>query len=82
MDLYDYFYKCKKENGIEMQDLAKQFGVSASFLSMLINGRTPPSFSLGCKIQELTKGKVTLVELMDYAQRHVKKKNKNILPSA
>jgi transcriptional regulator with XRE-family HTH domain len=82
MDLYDYFYKCKKECGLEMQDFAKDIGVSASFLSLLINGRTPPSFTLALKIQDITKGKVTLLELMDYAQKNMKKKNKSILPTS
>ncbi len=76
MDIYDYFYKRKKETGFELRDFAKMIDITATHLSLLINGRTPPSFKLAQKIEDITDGEVTLVEMFSFAQQKLSKKPK------
>ena len=64
MDLYDYFYKMKKEKGLEVRDLAKMLGVNASYMSCLLNARRYPGFSLAEKIEKVTNGEVKALDLM------------------
>ena len=64
MDLYDYFYKTRKETGIEMRDFAKLFGVSSAYISTLIFFRRYPSFMMAQRIEKVTNGAVTTMELM------------------
>ena len=64
MDLYDYFYKLKKETDISMEDFAKMFDVTGSYMSLLVNARKHPSFSMAQKIEQVTNGKVKAMELL------------------
>lgn len=64
MDLYDYFYKLKKETDVSMEAFAKLFDVSGSYMSLLVNSRKHPSFSMAQKIEKVTNGKVKAMELL------------------
>lgn len=72
MDLYDYFYKLKKETGIELQEFAKLCGMSKSYMSCLINFKKHCSFPTAMRIEGVTKGKVTAIDLMKSRQNPVK----------
>ena len=64
MDLYDYFYKLKKETDISMEGFAKMFDVTGSYMSLLVNARRHPSFTMAQKIEKITNGKVKAIELL------------------
>jgi DNA-binding transcriptional regulator YdaS (Cro superfamily) len=73
MDLYDYFYKLRKETGIEVKEFAEICGVCASYMSSLIHARRHVSFPTALRIEKATNGKVTAVELMMLRVNPVKK---------
>lgn len=60
MKLSDYL-KIKEMNHSE---LAKKLGVTRSYLSQIVYEKNRPSVSLAKKIQEITKGYVTVTELL------------------
>jgi transcriptional regulator with XRE-family HTH domain len=64
MDLYDYFYKLKKETDITMEQFATMFDVSAAYISLLVNARRHPSFAMAQNIERKTNGKVKAIELL------------------
>jgi len=64
MDLYDYFYKIKKETGAEVRDFAKMLGINQSYMSCLLNARRYPGFALAEKIEKVTNGEVKAIDLM------------------
>lgn len=64
MDLYDYFYKLKKETGLEMREFAAILGISNSYLSTLVNKRSYPGFKMAKKIEKGTNGEVTMLDFM------------------
>lgn len=72
MDLYDYFYKLKKETGIELQEFARQCGVHKSYMSCMINAKKHPSMFTAQRIEKVTNGKVTALELMKLRQNPTK----------
>jgi transcriptional regulator with XRE-family HTH domain len=76
MDLYTYFYELKKEQGIDQSELAKEFGISGPHLSLVMNGKMPPSFCLAQRIEDYTQGKVTLLEIMAFCQKRMRPKEK------
>lgn len=91
MDLYDYFFKLKKETGIEMQEFAKQLEISTSHASCLVHKKRFASFLLAQKIEKKTNGKVSMVEIMKERQNpkliplqlsksRNKKKNESVKP--
>jgi len=73
MDIYDYFYAVRKETGIEHREMAARFDISGSHLSTLMTGRRAPSFALAQHIEKITEGKVTMMEMMQYAQERQRK---------
>lgn len=60
MTLKDYF---KHRPRGSQNDLAKQLGVSKTWLSLLANGREVPSAGLALMIEKYTNGAVTRVVL-------------------
>lgn len=60
MNIKVYSYK----EGIKVKDLAKKFGISVNYISMLNTKKRKPSKKLAKKIVEITEGKVTLDELL------------------
>jgi DNA-binding transcriptional regulator YdaS (Cro superfamily) len=72
MDLYDYFFKLKKETGIEVKEFADQCGLCHSYMSSLIHARRHVSFPTAMRIEKVTNGKVTAVELMQLRANSVK----------
>lgn len=55
MTLKEYF--AKQPHGA-VSDMAKKLGVSRTWLSLVVNGRKPPSPILCVMIERLTNGKV------------------------
>ena len=60
MNLKNYL----NENGLKIDWFAKQLGISRSFFYLILNGQKPVPMHLWRKINELTKGYITLEELL------------------
>jgi len=73
MDLYDYYYGLKKVGKLDTKQLADKLGISRCHLSGLINGRLPPSFKLAIKIERVTDGEVSMMEMFRYAIKNFDK---------
>lgn len=50
-------------------EFAKELGVSLSTITHYIAGTRIPNLSIGRKIEKITKGKVTIDELLEYAKK-------------
>lgn len=80
MDLYDYYFKLKKEGEVDVGKMAELFGCGRCHLSQLIHGRIPPSFTLANRIEKATNGKVTMLEMMAFAKKKLKDMPKQYQP--
>lgn len=60
MKLRDYLHF----NRIKKQDMASQVGVSREYFSNIVNEKNLPSVKLAQKIQEVTGGQVSAMELL------------------
>ena len=72
MDLHMYYYKKKLEEGVTLPKLAETFGMSGAQLSLVMNGRRAPSFHTAQRIEMLTGGEVTLMEMMAFCNKRLK----------
>jgi transcriptional regulator with XRE-family HTH domain len=75
MDIYDFYYLEIKKKGLTMHYLAEKIGCNRSYLNLLIQGKAKPSFILAKKIEEVTAGKVTVIEVFQYYCDMCDKKN-------
>jgi len=66
-----------EENGIRHNWFAKKLGISPSYLSEIVNLKKVPNPKLAKKIEELTKGKVSRLEVL-YPEDHLKKSMKEL----
>lgn len=60
MKLRDYLHF----NRIKKQDMASQIGVSREYFSNIVNEKNIPSVKLAQKIQQVTGGQVSAMELL------------------
>jgi len=64
MDLYDYFYQQKKENGTMLPQMSELIGISPGMISLIMHGHRPPSYKVARKIEIATGEKVKYVDMM------------------
>jgi transcriptional regulator with XRE-family HTH domain len=50
--------------GIHQKDMAEQIGIKPSSLSMILSGKTKPSLEVASKIEMLTHGEITRMDLL------------------
>ena len=60
MDLKDYLSK----NGISQVDFSNKIGITQARISQIVNKKANPSIVLAKHIEEVTKGKVTVMNLI------------------
>jgi len=71
MELYQYIFK----NNITQKNLAKDLGVSPLTVHFIVRRKSSPSLKVALALEKLTKGKVSLEELLsesdlkDYSKR-------------
>jgi len=49
--------------GITLKDISKQIGINTTALGRIVNGHTMPSLQTAVRINEITKGKVKIIDL-------------------
>ena len=65
-----------KKNKISQEKFAELVGVTRPFITNIANGKKNPSIQLAGRIEEVTKGKVTLKDLLEMnAPSRLKKKD-------
>jgi len=79
MDLFDYLHEKRKENRkFKPKNLSDALGISSTYLNLILNGMRKPSIELGIKIEELTEGKVTYLDMTKHYLDNFKKEKKKI----
>lgn len=68
--------KWMKKNGLTQSDVAKAVGCSVTTISNIANGKFPDSVDILIELEKLTKGEVTIEELIKHKKqnRHKHKK--------
>lgn len=59
--------------GISQSEFAEMVGLPRQTISRYVLGDRRPSTSIALKIEQKTRGKVSIEDLMDYADKHMKK---------
>ena len=65
-----------KETGLTQENFADLVGVTRPFITNILNGKKSPSIQLAGRIEEVTKGKVSLRDLLNTNAPSRLKKNK------
>jgi transcriptional regulator with XRE-family HTH domain len=50
--------------GIHQKDIADQIGMKPSSLSMILSGKTKPSLDVASRIEQITNGEITRMDLL------------------
>lgn len=50
--------------GIHQKDMAETIGIKPSSLSMILSGKTKPSLEIASRIEQLTNGEITRMDLL------------------